>query len=194
MSWPSIPENGGAVRYRAVVNLFFGWTLIGWVAALAMAVRMVDRVRSYHPPSDWSPHSSYPATHGLPQGVSGRGSISKGRGGCPPLEYPGICPELLSPRGTHTPDGPGVSPASHADELLSTGLVHWPFWIVVQPSGQLAPAHAGAGEMAVTRATNGAATIRPADTLRIDIVTATSESRPVREHDDHMRTASLAMA
>jgi hypothetical protein len=29
-----------------VVNLFFGWTLIGWVAALAMAMRTVDRVRS----------------------------------------------------------------------------------------------------------------------------------------------------
>lgn len=26
-----------------VINLFLGWTLIGWVAALAMSVRTVDR-------------------------------------------------------------------------------------------------------------------------------------------------------
>jgi hypothetical protein len=53
--------------------------------------------------------------------------------------------------------------------------------IVVQPSGHVLSAHAGAGEMAVMRATTGAAAIRPADTLRIDIMTAPSEPRPVRE-------------
>lgn len=29
----------------AVINVFLGWTLIGWVVALAMAVRNNDRVR-----------------------------------------------------------------------------------------------------------------------------------------------------
>ncbi len=30
-----------------VVNLFFGWTIVGWIVALAMAMRTVDRrVRS----------------------------------------------------------------------------------------------------------------------------------------------------
>jgi hypothetical protein len=33
-------RNVGSV---AVINLFLGWTLIGWVVALAMAVRTVDR-------------------------------------------------------------------------------------------------------------------------------------------------------
>jgi len=28
-----------------VVNIFLGWTLIGWVVALAMSMRTVDRVR-----------------------------------------------------------------------------------------------------------------------------------------------------
>lgn len=33
--------NGGSV---AVINLFLGWTLIGWVIALAMAARSVPKV------------------------------------------------------------------------------------------------------------------------------------------------------
>lgn len=33
--------NAGSV---AVINVFLGWTLIGWVVALAMAVRTVPRV------------------------------------------------------------------------------------------------------------------------------------------------------
>lgn len=33
-------RNGASVF---IINLFLGWTLIGWVVALAMAVRTVDR-------------------------------------------------------------------------------------------------------------------------------------------------------
>lgn len=33
-------RNVGSV---VIVNLFLGWTLVGWVVALAMAVRTVDR-------------------------------------------------------------------------------------------------------------------------------------------------------
>jgi hypothetical protein len=35
-----VPNAGSVV----VINVFLGWTLIGWVVALAMAVRTVPRV------------------------------------------------------------------------------------------------------------------------------------------------------
>jgi len=37
-----------------VINLFLGWTLIGWVVALAMAARSVP------PPPDWSGREIWP--------------------------------------------------------------------------------------------------------------------------------------
>jgi Superinfection immunity protein len=43
---PTIVAVGRKVRNVGsvvVVNLFFGWTVIGWVVALAMAMRTVDR-------------------------------------------------------------------------------------------------------------------------------------------------------
>jgi len=37
-----------------VINLFFGWTLVGWVVALAMALRT-----STEPPAERLPRGSY---------------------------------------------------------------------------------------------------------------------------------------
>ncbi|WP_234313892.1 superinfection immunity protein [Streptomyces sp. NBRC 109706] len=37
-------RNAGSVL---VVNLFLGWTLVGWVVALAMAARSTDRGSPY---------------------------------------------------------------------------------------------------------------------------------------------------
>ncbi|MGW1763582.1 superinfection immunity protein [Streptomyces sp. NPDC002073] len=37
----SVPNRGSVL----VVNLFLGWSLIGWVVALAMAARSADRAR-----------------------------------------------------------------------------------------------------------------------------------------------------
>lgn len=40
------PANLGSI---IVINIFAGWTVLGWVAALAMAFKDVDKVRSIPP-------------------------------------------------------------------------------------------------------------------------------------------------
>jgi len=37
-----------------VINIFLGWTFVGWIVALAMAARSVPRVQPL-PPTRWSP-------------------------------------------------------------------------------------------------------------------------------------------
>jgi hypothetical protein len=39
VGWARSVRNIGSV---AVINLFFGWTFVGWVVALAMSLRTVD--------------------------------------------------------------------------------------------------------------------------------------------------------
>lgn len=39
VAWVRKVRNAGSVT---VVNLFLGWTLVGWVVAMAMACRTVD--------------------------------------------------------------------------------------------------------------------------------------------------------
>jgi Superinfection immunity protein len=38
-----------------VINLFLGWTIVGWVIALAMAVRSRPSMPQYVVPPDWAP-------------------------------------------------------------------------------------------------------------------------------------------
>jgi RsiW-degrading membrane proteinase PrsW (M82 family) len=45
------PNMSGVV----VINLFLGWTLVGWVAAFAMALREIPQPQGYGPPPGWQP-------------------------------------------------------------------------------------------------------------------------------------------
>jgi hypothetical protein len=46
-----LPNLGSIV----IINLFLGWTLVGWVAALAMASRSAPTQPQYVVPPGWSP-------------------------------------------------------------------------------------------------------------------------------------------
>jgi uncharacterized paraquat-inducible protein A len=64
-------RNAGSV---VVVNLFLGWTLIGWVVALAMSVRTVDRGNEI---GDWeTPPQRTPIALDAPQKLAPRQSTN----------------------------------------------------------------------------------------------------------------------
>lgn len=43
-----------------VINAFLGWTIVGWVVALAMAVRSRPQQPQYVVPPGWTPGPGYP--------------------------------------------------------------------------------------------------------------------------------------
>ena len=56
-----VPSKGSII----VINFFLGWTIIGWVVALAMAVRTRPQQPQYMVPPGWTPPPGSPWT---PQG------------------------------------------------------------------------------------------------------------------------------
>jgi hypothetical protein len=89
----------------AVINAFLGWTVVGWVVALAMAVRSQEpRPQGYMPPS------------GPPQW---------GHPGQPPWQPTGQPPWPLAPRSPADPAG-GTVPQSAVPAWPQPDRSHWP--------------------------------------------------------------------
>ena len=57
-----IPNLGSIV----VINAFLGWTMVGWVVALAMAMRSRPQQPQYVVPPGWVPGPGYPQGPGYP--------------------------------------------------------------------------------------------------------------------------------
>ncbi len=68
VAWQRKVPNTGSI---AVINLFLGWTLIGWVVALAMAVRTIPRAEE---------QVTAPAVSRKPKGIPAKAGESKPRG------------------------------------------------------------------------------------------------------------------
>jgi hypothetical protein len=52
-----VPNKGSII----VINLFLGWSVIGWIVALAMACRSRPQLPQYVVPPGWAPPGAGPA-------------------------------------------------------------------------------------------------------------------------------------
>jgi hypothetical protein len=74
-----VPSKGSII----VINFFLGWTIIGWVVALAMAVRTRPQQPQYLAPPGWTPP---PGLHWAPPGAGPTGWTPPGGPQGPPAD------------------------------------------------------------------------------------------------------------